>query len=357
MSFSAADHPILGALLGDAETAAFFAFDADWRAMLAFEAALAKAEAAHGLIPAASAARIAEVCERLPPDVDALAAGAARDGVVAVELVKQLRLAVGAPAAAHVHFGATSQDVVDTSLMIRLQGAAALFDRRLALLIEAMHATAAEAGATALMAHTRMQRALPFTVADKLQTWSAPMLRHRQRLAALGPTVFAVQFGGPVGVRGELAGKGEPVAVELSRALGLANAPSWHSQRDGLFEFAAWLANVAGTLGKIGQDVALMAQNEIAEVRLSGGGGSSAMAHKANPVGAEVLVALARYGAALHGGLAQALIHENERSGAAWTLEWLTLPPLAGAVGAATRIAITLCKNMNFLPQSAKLTP
>lgn len=348
MSFSAQDHPVLGALLGDPECAVLFTFEADWRAMLAFESALAKAQAGLEIIPADAAKDIARVCATLLPDIAALTAGVARDGVVAVELVKQLRGAVGPPHGLFVHVGATSQDVIDTSLMIRLKAAASIIDGRLAALAKGLDALSVRDGAAPLMAHTRMQRALPFTAADKIATWRAPLLRHRARLAAFAPEVFAVQFGGPVGIRGGLQDRGAEVAAGLAKALGLADAPSWHAERDRLFTFAAWLANVAGSLGKFGQDVALMAQNELAEVTLAGGGGSSAMAHKANPVRAEALVALARHAATLAGGFAQGLVHENERSGAAWMLEWLTLPQLVGATGAATRIALGMLPDLSF---------
>jgi len=349
VTFSALDHPILSALLGDDEIGALFAFEADWRSMLDFEAALAAAQAEHGLIPAAAAARIAEVCANLAPDIGPLREGVARDGVVTLALVKQLRAAVGAEHGPHLHRGATSQDVIDTSLMIRLKRTTALLDARLEALIAAFESLSARDGGAPLMAHTRMQRALPIKARDKIATWRAPLERHRARLAAMIPHVFVLQFGGPIGVRDPASDGGDAVAADLAARLGLADSASWHSQRDRLFEFAAWLANLSGTLGKFGQDVALMAQNEMAEIRLSGGGGSSAMAHKSNPVKAEALVALARYAGALHGGLAQALIHENERSGAAWTLEWLTLPQLVGATAAATRDAISLCGAIEFV--------
>src|SRR6202012_829905 len=136
---------------------------------------------------------------------------------------------------------------------------------------------------------------------------------------------------------------------ELAARLGLTDAPCWQVGRGAVGEFGSWLRLVPGALGKLGQDAALMAQNEIGEVRLAGGGGSSAMAHKSNPVGAEVLVALARFCAGQLGTLHQALVHENERSGAAWTLEWLILPPLATATASALRHAATLCEGMRFV--------
>ena len=175
---------------------------------------------------------------------------------------------------------------------------------------------------------------------DKIESWLQPLRRHRERLASLSPRLLVIQLGGPVGNRAELGERAEAVAARLAARLGLGNAPCWHTARDNIVEFGAVLALIAGALGKIGQDAALLAQSENGALKIEGGGASSAMAHKANPVTAELLVALARYTAGLSGTLRQALVHENERSGAAWALEWFTLPPLAMATGAALREAI-----------------
>jgi len=349
MTVSPLDSPILSALLGDAEVAAHFSDAADLRAMLAFEGALARAQAGVGLVPIDAAARIAAVCESFGPDLPGLAEGASRDGVVAPALVRQLRQAVGAPHDRHVHRGATSQDVIDTSLVMRLKPVLALLDGRLRALVEQLRGLAASQGAVELMGRTRMQRALPIVAADKLRVWRSPLERHVARLGEMRPRLLVVQFGGAVGLRADLDGKGEAVAAELARLLGLGAGPCWHVERDGLAELASWTSLVSGALGKIGADVALMAQNEIGEVRLAEGGGSSAMPHKSNPVRAEVLVALARFNAALLGAPHQALVHENERSGAAWTLEWLALPQMIVATAAALRHAGALCEGLQFV--------
>jgi 3-carboxy-cis,cis-muconate cycloisomerase len=346
---SAFDHPILSALVGDEDVAAVFSVEADVKAMLAFEAALAEAEASVELVSAEAASRIASVCAHFSPDLAALAKGAARDGVVAPELVKLLRAAVGAPHASEVHRGATSQDVVDTSLVLRLKTIVALFEKRLDALIAALRRLETEQGAVPLMGRTRMQRALPIRALDKLRVWREPLERHIARLNALKPRLLVVQFGGAVGARDGLDGKGDQIAAALAKRLDLNDGPCWHATRDSLSEFAAWLSLVSGALGKIGQDIALMAQNEIDEVKLAEGGGSSAMPHKSNPVRAEVLVALARFNAGLLGAEHQALVHENERSGAAWTLEWLVLPQMAAATGAGLRHAAALCEGLRFV--------
>ncbi|MDX8489945.1 lyase family protein, partial [Mesorhizobium humile] len=134
----------------------------------------------------------------------------------------------------------------------------------------------------------------------------------------------------------------------LAAKLGLGDAPQWHSQRDALADFAGWLSLVTGSLGKFGQDVALMAQAGT-DIELSGGGGSSAMPHKQNPVKAEALVALARFNASQLSGIYQTLVHEQERSGAAWTLEWLLLPQMVVATAAALRLAAELAGQIESL--------
>jgi 3-carboxy-cis,cis-muconate cycloisomerase len=341
-------HPLLQALVGDEAVEALFSNEAELSAMLEVEAALARAQAQVGLIDEEAAQRITEACHSFRPDWPKLAEGLAQDGVVVPELVKQLRAAVGEPHARFVHLGATSQDVTDTALIVRLKSIIEIFGNRIAELVSALRNLRARDGAVRLMAHTRMQRALPFTAGDKIDTWLQPLERHAERLDDLAPRLLVIQLGGPIGTRSEMKDQGDAVADAMAEILGLGYGPSWHSQRDRIGEFAAFLSLLSGTLGKTGQDVALMAQNEVGEVRLASGGGSSAMPHKSNPVQAELLVTLARYNAGLLGTLHQALVHENERSGAAWTLEWLVLPQMVMATATGLNKARALVSSMSF---------
>jgi 3-carboxy-cis,cis-muconate cycloisomerase len=330
------DHPWLGGLLGDDETAALMGAEAELAALLAFERALAEAEAAEGVVPAAAAAAIGAALADFRPDMTALRQRTGRDGVVVPELVRQMRAAIGEPHAEWLHFGATSQDAIDTALMLRLNPVLAAFARRLDALARQLDELSARLGARALMGRTRMQAAIPITAGDRIAAWREPLVRHRARLDRL-QDVLVVQFGGAAGTLDRLGDRAAAVRAALAAALGLGDAPQWHSQRDRVAELAGWLARLSGSLGKFGQDVALMAQ--AGDIALRGGGSSSAMPHKANPVGAEALVALARFNAAQVGALHQALVHEQERSGAAWTLEWLVLPQMVAATGAGLRIA------------------
>lgn len=348
MTVSPFDHPYLSGLLGDEAVAALFSVAAELEAMLAFEVALAKAEAEAGVIPAEAAGAIEVAAHRFSPDVASLRTATARDGVVVPDFVHQLRTAVGEPHGRHVHVGATSQDVVDSGLMLRLSRVLPVLENRLEGLASMLDGLAASFSGRALMGRTRMQAAIPIAVADRVGAWRAPLERHCTRLSGLMEERFPVQFGGAAGTLEKLGEKAPAVRAALARNLGLADVPQWHGQRDRILDLAALLSGITGSLGKIGQDVALMADRG-EEIALAGGGSSSAMPHKQNPVAAEGLVALARFNAAQLGGLAQAMVHEQERSGAAWTLEWLILPQMVVAAGAALRLADTLLSSIRRL--------
>ena len=349
MSASVFTHPVLGSLFGDEELASYFTAAADIAAMVAFEVALAEAEGSAGLIAQSHLDAIRERASAYSPDLAGLAEGTARDGVVVPSLLKQLRAGLDEEAAKALHKGATSQDVIDASLAMRMQGVALVLDRRLAAITDAFAGWNVEAGQREVTAHTRMQVAKPTRFSRKLAAWTDPLVRCRLRREEIAPRAFALRFGGAVGDRAGLGDKADAIATDLAARLGLPTAPaSLHSERDGLVELAGWFSLITGALGKFGQDVVLSLQNEVGELKLQGGGGSSAMPHKSNPVGAELLVTLARFNATLIAGTHQALVHENERSGAAWSLEWMLLPQMAMAAGAATRTADDLIVRLSL---------
>lgn len=340
---------LLQHLVGDAEFEALFTDDAEIAAILKFEAALAAAEADAGVIPEVASDAIGAIATRFKPNQAELTAGMIKDGVVVPALIRQLRAAV-TEHADWVHFGATSQDAIDTGLMLRIATAIGLIHQRITAVEANLSFVGGRDGALTMMAHTRMQQALPITVSAKIENWTAPLTRIRRTLAALRRRLLVVQLGGPVGTRAELGDKAEQVVKHLAERLDLGIADAWHTQRDPIAELGGVLSMITGALGKFGADVALLAQNEVSILKVEGGGGSSAMAHKANPVNAELLVALARYNAGLLGTLHQSLIHEYERSGAAWTLEWIVLPQMMVATGASLRIATTLAGQISFQP-------
>lgn len=341
-------NPMLSALAGDAEIEQLLSDEAQLRHMLAIEGALAEASAECGWIEPAAAGAIQAAIASFAPDLGALSAGMTRDGVVVPALVKQLRAQVAEPHRTALHKGATSQDVVDTALMLQVAGIFDIYEARLTALLVRLDALAVEAGDRPLMAHTRMQAALPSSWTAKIGSWSEPLQRHLRALSAMRRTLLVVQLGGPVGDRGSFEGYGDAVAAGLARRLDLGIAGPWHATRDPIVALGNLLALISGSLGKIGADAALLAQTEVAAVGLEGAGGSSAMAHKTNPVSAEVLVALARHNGGLAGTLNQAMVHEYERSGAAWTLEWLTLPPMLVTTGASLRLGLRLLEQIRL---------
>lgn len=339
---------LLSALTGDPEVEALLSDAAQLDAMLAFERALAEASAETGWISETAATAIGQAIDGFEPDWSALAAGMAQDGVVVPALVKQLRAQLPEPHRAALHKGATSQDVTDTALMLQLARVFDVFESRLTALLDHFDALAKEHGQRELMAHTRMQVALPTTWGAKLASWCEPLRRQLQAITSLRRSLLVIQLGGPVGDRASFGEHGNAIAARLAKRLDLGLATPWQATRDPIIALGSLLTQITGALGKFGADVTLLAQNEIAAVRIEGGGGSSAMAHKSNPVNAEVLVALARVNAGLSGTLAQAQLHENERSGAAWTLEWLTLPSMLVNTGASLRLAGKLQQQLHL---------
>lgn len=265
------------------------------------------------------------------------------DGVPVPSLVARLRNGLAPGPARAIHTGLTSQDVIDTAMVLAMRGVLDEFILQSKILSDALAGLEQDFGRSPMMARTRMQAALPATVALRVSAWQRLVQAQHDRLPDLKAHIGKVQLGGAIGLRDLPDGTGVTAATRLADALGLQAGAVWHTDRSATVELGHGFTLLAGALGKIGQDIALMAQQGVDEIVLEGGGGSSAMPHKANPVLAETLVAIARHVAGLQGTLAQAMIHEQERSGSAWALEWLTLPAMAEATSAALRHATALC--------------
>ncbi|MBE9637097.1 3-carboxy-cis,cis-muconate cycloisomerase [Salipiger mangrovisoli] len=347
MSASVFDHPWLGGLFGDPEMAEIWSAERQMAHMLAFEAAWSRALGACGRVDAEIAEAAAAAIAAARIDLGDIRAGMAQDGVPVPRLVKQLQAIVGPEAVAAVHKGATSQDVVDSALVLTLKETTGLLAFRITELESALIDLDARQGEAPLMGRTRMQAATEITVSDRLRPWHQPLAAHLERLAEIARHVERVQVGGASGDRKALGADAQEITDQVAESLGLASTGSaWHAKRDAVAEYAGLLSLITGTLGKIGQDICLMAQQGLDEIKLSGGGGSSAMPHKQNPVGAELLVTLARFNAVQLSGMHQALIHEQERSGAAWALEWMLLPQMAQATARALSTAQGLVGNI-----------
>ncbi len=350
MTVSPLDSALFGKLFSDHELAPLFDDRAQIQAMVAVEVALAAAEAKVGVIPRPAAEAIASAANGADIDPSSLAEGTASAGVPVPALVDALRQRVGGEAARYVHWGATSQDIVDSALVLRLRSALDIFDRRLQALVARLAILADRHRATVMVGRTRSQHAVPTTFGLKVAGWLAPVLDHRDRLAELRPRLLTLSFGGAAGTLAALGDGGLGVAEALAEELGLGLPPMpWHTRRDGLAELGGWLSLVTGSLGKLGLDIALLAQSEVGEVREGGGpgfGGSSTMPQKANPISSEVLITAARMNAGLLATLHQAMAQEHERGGPGWQLEWLTLPQMVVLTGAALRHGQTLADHM-----------
>ncbi|WP_294222831.1 3-carboxy-cis,cis-muconate cycloisomerase [uncultured Shimia sp.] len=345
---------LFGPLFSDPESEALWDTARFVDGFVQFERALAKALAEAGVVEHTVAAEAVEDINSFQPDLTKIAENVVQDGLPVPEFVRQLKAHARASARPAIHTGTTSQDLIDTAVSLILCDANMRFEAQLAGLLTALEALNDTWGEAAIMGRTRMQAALPISVSDRIATWRNPLASHADRLKTLRPQVEALQFGGPVGNRASLAPHGDAIATALAKTLNLSNPDrAWHATRETLADYTNWLSMVTGSLGKMGQDLALMAQQGVDEARFSGGGTSSAMPHKQNPVRAELLVTLARYNATQLPAMHHALVHEQERSGSMWSLEWMVLPAMVTATATALRHAGNLIQSIESMGQSA----
>ena len=348
----ALDSEIFGPLFSDGEVAGLFDDQAFVRAMLEVEGALARVEARLEIIPASAGERISEVCRTVVLDPQQIGQGTRRDGVPVISLVKALREAVGEHAAPYVHWGATTQDIVDTATMLQIRSAVRIMEQHLAAIIDRLADLADRHRTTVMAGRTHGQQALPVSFGFKVAGWLAPLLRHRRRLDDQRDGLLQLQFGGAAGTLAALGENGLAVMQGLARELNLAvPIMPWHSQRDGIGEFAGWLSMLTASLAKMGQDIILLAQNEVGEVLESGGGdrgGSSSMPQKRNPIVSELIIAAARTNASLLSAIHHAMIQEHERATHGWQVEWLTLSQMILLTGGALKNAQFLARNIQI---------
>jgi 3-carboxy-cis,cis-muconate cycloisomerase len=333
---------LLDSLFGSAAMGEVFSDAARLQGMLDFEAALARAEAQCGMMPSAAAEAIASKCKVELLDVVALSAATARSLNPAIPLVKQLTVLVAKGdkgAARFVHWGATSQDVNDTGLVLQMRQAFKVIEGDLKSLAAVLAALAQKYRSTPITGRTLMQHAMPTTFGAKVAGWLDAITRHGERLAQMRKRALVVQFGGAVGTLAAFGSKGPDVASTLAGELELGppSAP-WHTQRDRVAEVACTLGLCAGTLGKIARDISLHAQTEIAEIFEPAGegrGGSSTMPHKRNPVACGAVLAVATRVPGLVGTMLSAIVQEDERGLGNWHAEWETLPEIFRLTGGA----------------------
>ena len=317
--------------------------------LLDFEAALARALAQAGVAPAASAPAIQAQCHAKLYSHEALAKSSALAGNLAIPLVKELTALVAqsdSAAAGFVHLGATSQDAIDTGLVLQLREAFDDTAEKLARLSAALQRLTIAHRDSLLAGRTWLQQASPITLGLKFASWLDAVERHRERLVESRKRVEVLQFGGAVGTLAALGKDGPRVAQALAGELKLALPEiPWHAQRDRIAEVATTFGLLTGTLGKIARDISLMSQTEIgelAEPSAPGRGGSSTLPHKRNPVGCGVILAAAIRVPALVSTMLAAMVQEHERGLGGWHAEWETLPEIclltAGALAHSIQI-------------------
>lgn len=332
---------------------AAFAPPAFLKAMLAFETALAHAQAAEKIIPTASARAIASACAELHVDFDSLVAEGKRSATLAVPLVNLLRQQVARTsksAAEETHYGATSQDVLDTAMVLCLKPCLAEADRSLENAVRALAARAREHRDAPMLGRTLMQPAIPITAGLKLARWAIALAQDRERLGEAAARGLAVQLGGPVGALEALGSKGAAVRHRMALELGIADARAWHSHRNAWIDLLDRIGQVVLSAGKIARDVALMAQPEVGEMLEAapreGVGASSAMPHKRNPVACVHALSAALRMPGLLSIVHACSISEHERALGGWQAELATVPEIAAALGASLDFLDTIAASL-----------
>ncbi|QOF80918.1 3-carboxy-cis,cis-muconate cycloisomerase [Variovorax sp. 38R] len=326
---------IFEGFLSTSETLGAFSDRAFVDAMLRFEAALARAQAAEGLIPESAAHSIVSSCKVELFDVAKIVRESGRAGSVAIPLVKALREAVGlfnAEAVPFVHFGSTSQDVIDSAMALVTREAVALVETDLAKAADALLRLAVQHAETPMLARTLMQPASVTSFGFKCAGWAAPLVRSRMRLRAAAKHALQLQLGGAVGTLAQMKGQGAAVRQRMAKELGLGDpGATWHTQRDEWVALGCELGLMTGSLGKVAVDISLLGQYEVAEVAEPsepGRGGSSAMPHKRNPVASMVAIAAAHRAPQRVAALLGAMPQQHERALGAWQAELAEWPQL-----------------------------
>lgn len=347
MAGSVYDSPLYHKLFPAGAAARLFTDTAEIRAMLLVEGALARVQGEMGVIPETAAAFIHRSAMEVQIDPAALSAATGQNGVTVPGLVAAFRKAMEAPDhAQYLHWGATSQDIMDTGLMLRLRQFLALAEQDIRATLQALATLAGTHAETPMAARTYGQHATPSSFGAQVAGWGQPMLTLLDELPALRGHL-CVSLSGAAGTGAALGPQAPDMRARLAKALDLRDpGTGWHTNRTGLQAICAWATRLATACGKMGEDLALLTQSGIGEVTLDGAGGSSTMPQKQNPVGPSAMVALARQITALNSVMQGAGLHREARDGAAWFSEWLTLPQLclgmAAALTHAKRLAETV---------------
>ena len=337
-------------LYANPEMRALFADHHALQCMLDVEAALARAQARLGLVPHSAADAITEAASVERIDIAAIAASTRIVGYPVVALTKELARAAGEAAASHIHVGATTQDILDTALVLQMRAGLALIEHDLIALAHALYARARTHRSDAMAGRTHLQHAVPITFGYKCAVWLTPLLDHLEALRREREHTLHVQFGGAAGTLASLGEHGRKVTIELARELGLGVPDiSWHAERTRLATIAALLGILCGSLATFATDIILLMQTEIGEVfepYEQGRGSSSTMPQKRNPIASEYVIASARGAQALVPLMLGAMIGDHERSSGPWQSEALALPQIFMLTSGALMHAVVIAQGM-----------
>ena len=347
MTFSALDSQLLGPLFATDEMRACFSDDARLAAMLAAEAALARAEASLGVAPAGLAEAVSGVTGL---DATALGRSTAVAGVPTIPFVKAVQAQLPPELERAFHKGATTQDILDTALVLQMRDGLQLVRTELAAILDGLCDLAAAHRATPCVGRTYGQHAAPLTFGYKVAVWLAGVAEVAAGLPHLCERLLVASLAGPVGTLAGLGAHGPAVADDFARGLGLGTSPiAWHVRRARMAEAGGWLAQLIGTLAKMATDVASLASTELGEVAepyVPGRGGSSAMPHKRNPVSSTVILAAHAAAPGHAASLLTAMAGAHERPAGLWHAEWHALPSLFGLASGALREARGLAQGL-----------
>lgn len=349
MAVSPLENTLFSDLFGDRDFSEILSDSNQIRQMIRTEVALAQAQARCGTIPQKAADQIAASLGAVEVPVADLSASTAQNGLPVPGLVPLLRTHIPDQAAQWLHWGATSQDIIDTATVLQLRDCLAVFETRLAETIDALQDLTAQHQGLPMAGRTRTQIAAPISFGFRVAQWAQPLLRLYDELPGLRAALLRVQLGGAVGTNTVLHPDGPEIAREFAAILDLADAGVWHTDRSPILQLSAWLTQLCAALAKLAGDIITMARSEIAELAVQGGG-SSTMPNKSNPIQAEAIQTLAALVTALSPALATAGAAGEERDGMRWSLEWMVLPQMVLAAGAALGHGATLARTIRPNP-------
>lgn len=348
MAASIFDSPLFAKLFPTGDMGRLFTDSAAMRAMLLVEGALAKVQGKQGVIPADSGAAIHRASLEIAIDPGAIATSTGQNGVPVPGLIAAFRKEMEAPEhSAYMHWGATSQDIMDTSLMLRMRQALLLAETDIKTILTALADHAQKHADQPMPARTYGQHATPTSWGAVVATWGMPLIDSLNELEQLRASSLWVSLSGAAGTSSALGPQADQTRTDLAKALGL-NDPmrSWHTDRTPILRIADWMARVTTILASMGQSLIGLSASSIEEVSLAGAGASSTMPQKQNPVGPSAIVALSHQIAGLRSSLHTAATHQHQRDGAAWFTEWMVLPQIMLSGSAALEHAKTLSVQM-----------